>query len=306
MQLGIHESVSSVFPPEALQSVLDENAPETAVRIVGDDPGGCAAVVTFEHRDTFLDTVDWVHSIQAGVDRFPQGAYDKADVALTNSTGIHGASVGETVIGFMTMLARGLHHYARAEADNEWNTLPWDRPFTLEDETVCVVGLGTIGQAVAERATWMGMDVIGVRRSPDPVPIVDELYTVDELHAALLDARFVVLAVPLTTATRRMFGPAELTAMRDDAFLINVARGPVVVENTLVDAIEADNIAGAALDVFTEEPLPDNSPLWELDEVIVTPHSAARTDDYHEDIADLVIENIKRIGDGREFRNRVV
>ena len=306
MQLGIDDSVEAVFPPEALKSTLNDLAPETGVRIVDDELGNCAAVVTFDHREAFLDSVDWVHSIQAGVDKFPQTDYDKAGVALTNSSGIHGASVGETVIGFMTMLARGLHHYVRAGAEHNWSVLPWDRPFTLEDESVCVVGLGTIGQGVAERATWMGMDVLGVRRSPNPVPIVDELYTADELHAALLNARFVVLAVPLTTATRRMFGPAELTAMRDDAFLINVARGPVVVENALVDAIENDEIGGAALDVFGEEPLPEDSPLWDLDEVIVTPHSAARTNTYHEDIADLVLENIERIEDGREFRNRVV
>lgn len=306
MQLGIHESVGAVFPPAELQAVLESSAPDVGVRVVGDDPGGCDAIVTFAHSDSFLEGIDWVHSIQSGVDRFPLSAYDDADVALTNSTGIHGESVGETVIGFMTMLARGLHHYVRAGVDERWEVLPWDRPFTLDGETICVIGLGTIGQAVAERATWMGMEVRGVRRTPDPVPIVDELYTVDEMHAAMIDARFVVLAVPLMTATRRMFGPAELTAMNENAFLINVARGEIVVEQALADAIETGDIAGAALDVFVEEPLPEASPLWDLDEVIVTPHSAARTRTYHEDIAELVVENVERIEDGREYRNRVV
>jgi D-2-hydroxyacid dehydrogenase (NADP+) len=169
-----------------------------------------------------------------------------------------------------------------------------------------VVGLGTIGQAVAERATWLGMDVWGVRRSPDPVPIVDEVYGQEDLHTALLDATFVVLATPLTPATRRLIGPAELAAMDEDTYLINVARGGVVVQDALVSALENDDLAGAALDVFQEEPLPDDSPLWDMDEVLVTPHSAARTRDYFRDIAEIVLDNVERLDEGRTLRNQVV
>jgi len=308
MKLGIHDSVEAVFPPEELESHLAEQEGVEPV-LIGDDPielGACEGVVTFEYREYFLDAVAWVHSVQAGVDKFPESEFEAEGVALTNSTGIHGTSVGETVVGFMTALARNLHAYRSAQEDKEWLDPAWDRAFTLEGESVCVVGLGTLGQGVAERATWMGMDVWGVRRSPDPVPIVDEVYTHEDLHAALMDAKFVVLAVPLTPSTRRMIGPAELAAMPDDAYLINVARGGVVVQDALVEALENDEIAGAALDVFQEEPLPAESPLWEIDEVIVTPHSAARTRDYYRDIAEIVLENVERLSEGRALRNQVV
>jgi D-2-hydroxyacid dehydrogenase (NADP+) len=205
----------------------------------------------------------------------------------------------------MTMLARGLDHYADAQTARDWTALPWDRPFTLTDETVCIVGLGTIGQAIAERTTWMNMEVRGVRRSPDPAPIVDELYTTDEIHAAMYEARFVVLAVPPTASTRRLIGPAELTAMGDDAYLINVSRGDVVVEPALVEALADDELAGAALDVFAEEPLPEDSPLWDFEEVLVTPHAAGRYRGYHEDVAELVAENVARLEDDRQLRNTV-
>jgi len=307
MKLGIHESVEAVFPPAELQTALTEGGVEA--ELIGDDPielGACDGVVTFEHREYFFDAVDWVHSIQAGVDRFPQAEFETEGLRLTNSTGIHGASVGETVLGYMTAFARNLHAYRSAQDRGEWIEPDWDRPFTLQDESLCVVGLGTIGQAVAERATWLGMDVWGVRRSPDPVPIVDEVYGQEDLHTALLDATFVVLATPLTPATRRLIGPAELAAMDDDAYLINVARGGVVVQDALVSALENDDLAGAALDVFQEEPLPADSPLWDMDEVLVTPHSAARTRDYFRDIAEIVLDNVERLEEGRTLRNQVV
>jgi len=311
MQLGIHESVEAVFPPAELVDALSEGDADVdlEVDVVGDDPielGAYDAVVTFAHRDAFLDAVEWVHSIQAGVDRFPEAEFETAGVALTSSSGIHGESVGETVIGYMTALGRGLHLYRSAQERGEWIEPAWDRPFTLDGETVCVVGLGTIGQAVAERATWLGTEVRGVRRSPDPVPIVDEVYTQEELHKALVDARFVVLAVPLTPDTRRLIGPAELAAMPDDAYLINVSRGDVVVQDALVAALEDGGLAGAALDVFQDEPLPADSPLWEMEEVIVTPHAAARSRDYHEGVADLVRVNVERFAEGRSLRNEVV
>ena len=306
MKLGVHESVEAVFPPTALVEALADRT--GTVDVVGDDPielGEYDGVVTLAHRDAFLDAVDWVHSVQAGIDRFPLPEYESAGVALTNSAGIHGDSVGETVVGYMTALARGLHRYQSARERGEWIEPEWDRPFTLDGETVCVVGLGTIGQAVAERATWLGMEVLGVRRSPDPAPIVDEVYTPGDLHKAIFDARFVVLAVPLTAETRRMIGPAELTAMSSDAYLINVARGGVVVEDALVEAVTDGQIAGAALDVFQREPLPEDSPLWDLEDVIVTPHAAGRVDDYHERVAEIVRENVERIDEERPLRNQV-
>lgn len=305
-RVGVHETVKSVFPPDRLVDALSDRAEEFVV--VGDDPdelADCDAVVTFEHREAFLSAVEWVHSIQAGVDRFPTEAFEREGVVLTNSTGIHDRSVGETVAGYMLTFARRLHRHRDTQQRREWSSPEWDEAFTLDGERCCVVGLGTLGRGIAERAAALGMEVSGVRRTPEPIGPVGAVYAPDELHEAIADARFVALAVPLTEETRGLIGAAELDAMREDAYLLNVARGPVVDEPTLIDALDAGEIAGAALDVFETEPLPEESPLWGMDEVLVTPHCAAYTRDYYRRIAELVRENLER-GDDEPLINRVV
>lgn len=312
--LGVHESVSTVFPPGELQRELRDADPE--ITVVGDDPrdldadppslADCDAVVTFEHRDAFLEHVGWVHSIQAGVDRFPLNEFEAAEVALTNSAGIHATSVGQTVAGFLLAFARRLHVHRDGQRAREWRPPAWDEAFTLDGESICVVGLGTLGRGIAAHAAALGMDVTGVRSSGEPVQAVEEVYTPDQLREAISDVRFVAVAVPLTDETRRLIGPDELAAMREDAYLINVARGPVVDQDALVETLEAGTIEGAALDVFEEEPLPPKSPLWEFEEVIVSPHCAAFTRDYFRDVADLVRESLARIEQDEELYNRVV
>jgi len=312
-RIGIHESVSAVFPPDTLRAELADRIDDADrvgdphVAIAGDDAlHDCDAVVTFEHRDAFLDAVSWVHSIQAGVDRFPLDAFQAAGVALTNSTGIHDATVGETVTGYLLSFARRLHRVRDAQRDGEWRPPAWDEPFTLAGERACVVGLGTLGRGIAERLDALGMTVTGVRRSGDPVEGVETVYTPDELEGAIGEAAFVALAVPLTADTRGLIGADELSSMRDDAYLVNVSRGGVVDQDALVAALQSDDLAGAALDVFEDEPLPPESPLWDVDEVIVSPHCAAFTRDYYRDIADLVETNLDRIAADEAMHNRVV
>ena len=305
-RLGVHDSVSAVFPPAQLRAALADIDPAVAVVDI-DGAADCDALVTFAHDEAFLAAdLAWVHSVQAGVDRFPFDAFRERGVALTNSTGIHGDVVGETVAGYMLAFARGLHRYRSSQERGEWGRLPWDRPFTLGGERLCVVGLGTLGRGIAARADALGMEVFGVKRTPTPVDHTEAVYPPGELREAVSGARFVALAVPLTAATRRLVGEAELDAMDEDAVLINVARGPVVDESALVAALRGDELAGVALDVFEEEPLPEESPLWEMDEVIVTPHHAAATVDYYRRIATLVRENARRFAAGEDLANRVV
>ncbi|WP_435180373.1 D-2-hydroxyacid dehydrogenase [Halorussus sp. AFM4] len=305
-RIGIHESVSAVFPPEELRDELSESGP--AVAVVDDDElDDCDAVVAFGHSPAFLDSgVEWVHSIQAGYDAFPLDEFEAAGVALTSSTGIHDTSVGEFAVGLMLTFARRLHTYVRQQEAHEWAHPEWDAPFTLQGERCCVVGLGTLGRGIAERADALGMEVVGVRRSGEPAPHTETVYTPDDLHEAVAGARFVALAVPLTDETEGLFGAAEFAAMDDGAYLVNVARGPVVAEDELVAALREGEIAGAGLDVFEAEPLPEDSPLWDFEEVVVTPHRAAAERDYHRHIAGLVRENLDRLASGDEMTNRVV
>lgn len=303
-QLGIHDSVSAVFPPERLRDALADTAPAVSVVDV-EGARDCDGVVTFAHEEAFLDC-GWIHSIQAGYDRFPLDELEDRGIVLTNSTGIHGESVGETVLGYMLSVARRLGQYARQQEHREWSRPEWDVPFTLAGESVCVVGLGTLGRGIATRTNALGMAVTGVRRSGEPVEGVERVYASDELHEAISGARFVALAVPLTEETEELIGGAELAAMDEGSTLINVSRGSVVDQDALVSALEAGEIRGAALDVFAEEPLPEDSPLWEMEEVLVTPHAAAYTRGYYEAIAGLVRENLDRNATGEPFENRVV
>jgi D-2-hydroxyacid dehydrogenase (NADP+) len=305
--IGVHHSVNELFPPDVLQQALDELPAEVRTVQAPNTLDKCDVVVTFAYDEAFL-TADlvWIHSIQSGVDRFPLDALEEREIALTSSAGIHGDSVGETVAGYMLQFARQLHVHRMNESRREWNYPSWDAAFTLAGESCCVVGLGTLGQGIALRADVLGMHVSGVRRSPIPANHVEKVYTVDELDEALAEALFVVLAIPLTERTRQLIGAEELTTMRDDAYLINVARGDVVDEAALVQTLQEGKLAGAALDVFEEEPLPTESPLWELENVIVTPHAAAATREYAGRIAALVRENARRLAAGKSLVNCVL
>jgi len=304
--LGVDESVSAVFPPQVIVEELADVPVEVCV-VDGSvaSLAGCQAVVTLEHREPFLGLA-WVHSIQAGVDRFPADRFREADVVLTNSTGVHGDAVGESVAGYVLALARRIHDHVASQQRGEWSRPDWDRAWTVAGERACVVGLGGLGRGIVDRLTGLGLDVVGVRRTPTPEPGVERVYPPADLGEAVADARFVVLAVPLTRETRGMVDADVLAAMRGDAYLVNVARGPVVDEGALVEALRDGTIAGAALDVFETEPLPGDSPLWDLDDVIVSPHCSAFTRDYYRHVATIVRESVHRVADGEDPANRVL
>lgn len=304
--LGIDPSVSTLFPPEVLIDRLSDLLVETTVIDEQESqPGTCDGVVTFAHRE-WLPEVEWVHSVQAGVDRFPHESFREAGVVLTNSTGIHGDAIGETVAGYVLAFARRLHDHVANQQRSNWSQPEWDEAWTIAGERACIVGLGGLGRGIVDRLTGLGIDVDGVRRTPVPEPGVDRVYTPSELETAVADARFVVLAVPLTEKTRDLIDGDVLAAMRDDAYLINVARGGVVDQDALVAALKDGGVAGAALDVFETEPLPESSPLWEMDEVIVSPHCGAFTREYVDNVATIVRENVRRLRAGDEPANRVL
>ncbi|MFW6384629.1 MAG: D-2-hydroxyacid dehydrogenase [Halodesulfurarchaeum sp.] len=303
-RLYVHESVENVVPQQAFLEAFDDLDVENELIGDGETFGDGDAVATYVPRPEFLDAT-WVHCIRAGYDEFDTDAYADAGVPLTNSSGIHGATVGELAVGYMLSFARLLHIYRDHQNERHWYRPDYERPFTIENERLAVVGLGTLGRGIAERADALGMDVVGVRRTREPVPGVSEIFHPDDLHEAIEDARFVALAVPHTPETEGLLSTEEFELMRGDAYVINVSRGPVVDESALEDALDAGEVAGAALDVFEVEPLPEDSPLWDEEDVIISPHKGSATNRYHLDIADLVKENIRRIRSGDELKNRV-
>jgi len=228
-RLCIHESVESVIPKTAFVDAFDDLSIPAELVGDGEEYEATDAVASYVPRPEFLDA-GWVHCIRAGYDEFDTAKYSDSGVPLTNSSGIHGATVSEVAIGYMLELARLLHVYRDHQNEREWYTPTYERPFTIENERLCVVGLGTIGQAIASRASALGMDVVGVRRSSETVPGVDDVFHPSELDDAIADARFVALSLPHTPETEGLMSTEEFTLMRDDAYLVNVARGPLVDE----------------------------------------------------------------------------
>ena len=271
----------------------------------------------------------WVQSLSAGVERID--AADFQDRVLTNASGVAAVAMAEYTIGMMLMFAKGFPHMMRRQRERVW-----DRRFEareLSGKTCGVVGMGAIGGETARRAAALGMRVLAIRRSvtaresfdplflPPPIPtpassptsnlepqpsnLGHELLPPAELHDLLRASDYVVLAAPLTPETRHMIGRDELAQMRRSAVLINVGRGALVDEGALIDALRDGVIAGAGLDVFEQEPLPAESPLWEMDNVVVTPHFSAGSDRYAERAADIVCENLRRYLSGEPLVNIV-
>jgi phosphoglycerate dehydrogenase-like enzyme len=270
--------------------------------------GTAEAVMTNALREEWLtdaDSLVWVQTVSSGVDRLPLEGLRDRGVVLTNAAGIHAEPVGEQVLGYMLAFERGLTVGFRRQADGVWETFAGGE---LRGKTVGVVGLGAIGSRVAELAAAFGTTVVGTKRDPTDAPaVVDEVYPPDGLHEVIGRADYLVLACPLTDETRGLVGQAELELLGEEAVLVNVARGEVVDETALTRALQSHTIGGAALDVFETEPLPADSPLWDLSNVIVTPHMAGSSPHAADRLVDIVADNYEAFaaGDRAAMRNRV-
>ncbi len=245
----------------------------------------------------------WVHSSGAGVERLLVPPILNGDVMLTDSSGIHAAMV-EHVFGVMLAFARKLHLALRFQLAHrfEHSAVAGDE---LRGKTLGILGLGAIGRDIARVAPAFEMRVIGTRRRPGPIDGVDRVLPPEGLHDVLREADYVVIAMPLTPSTRGLIGVPEFESMKRSAVLINIARGAIIDEAALVDALRQGRIAGAGLDVFAQEPLPADSPFYDLPNVIITPHVAGSSPRYFDRMTALLCENLRRLLDGRPLLNVV-
>ncbi len=248
-------------------------------------------------------SLKWIHSIGAGVDGILTPDVLESKVVVTSSSGIHREPISEHVLAFMLSFVRSFHTFARQQMRKEWKRAELRE---LAGKTLGIIGLGEIGSEIAMKAKVFRMRVLAVKRTPGEKPTsVDELWTQDRLKDLLGNSDFVVLSLPLTPETRGFIGEPELRAMRKSAYFINISRGKIVQEAKLIQALREEWIAGAGLDVFEEEPLPANSPLWEIPNVIITPHVAGSNPQYTERAMAIFEENLKRFLKGDELLNLV-
>ena len=244
----------------------------------------------------------WIQLTSAGAEQLLPARAQLTQIVVTNTRGIHVDLMAD--YAFAAMIALNMH-FPRFFADQQ--AAKWEQRLSvpLAGRTLGVIGAGAIGGEIARRGAAFGMHVLAVKRTPAPVDGAAEVVTPAQLHGVLGRSDFVVLVVPQTVATRGMIGEAALRAMKPTAYLINIARGSVVDETALVHALRKQWIAGAALDVFEEEPLPADSPLWALPNAMVTPHVAGEPADYARRVADVFVDNVLRQRRGEPFRNVV-
>jgi phosphoglycerate dehydrogenase-like enzyme len=247
----------------------------------------------------------WLQTTSAGVDRFLDDEFRRSSVIITNVSGIHATPIGEFVLGLMLMFAKQAPSCFHMKQERQWKPF---MPTVLHSKTVGIVGLGSIGREVARLAKSFGMRVVATRRSARQskrARYVDLLFAPDQLLQLLSESDFVVLTLPLTPESYRIIGEVELRSMKPTAYLINVARGNLIDEAALVHALDEHLIAGAGLDVFATEPLPADSRLWELPNVIFSPHIAGGMEQYMEQANAVFCENLSRYLSGKRLVNVV-
>jgi phosphoglycerate dehydrogenase-like enzyme len=252
----------------------------------------------------------WIHSPAAAVHQLMYPELMASDVVVTNSSNVHGPVVAEHAITVLLALAKRLPQAMHYQREKTWaQTLLWNerpRPRELSGANVVVVGVGGIGSAFIPHVKHFGMHVMAVREDVKKGRgEADEVVSLTELDHVLPRADYVLLCSPVTPATTGMINESRLLKMKADAYLINVGRGPLVDEAALCNALQTGRIAGAALDVFVEEPLPADSPLWSLKNLLITPHTAAVTERLWDRHYDLIVENLGRLIAGSPLVNRV-
>ena len=254
--------------------------------------------------------LQWIHSPTAAVHQLMYPVLVASSVLVSSSTGVHGPVVAEHAIAVMLALAKRLPQAARYQARKQWSQAElWrehPRPREVAGASVAVIGMGNIGREFTSRAKALGMTVLAVRE--DPVKGsdgADAVFGANQLEEVLPQADYILLCPPVTPATERMIDQTRLEKMKPEAYVINVSRGDLIDEPALLRALQERRIAGAALDVFEKEPLPSNSPFWELDNVLITPHTAAVTEKLWERHYLLIAENLKRFLSGQPLLNLV-
>lgn len=292
-------------PEEGRPPGLEELQEEAELRFATDLSGLAEAIVdadillvtdfrTTIARDAWhhAERLQWVHATSAGVDAILFPELRASDIPVTNARGIFDRAIAETVLGFVLAFAKDLTGSLRLKAEHRWRHRDTER---IDGRRALVVGAGSIGRRIGRLLKAAGMRTFGVAsRARDDDPDFEEVYASDRLHDALNAADYVIVAAPLTPSTRGLFGSEQFAAMQSHARFINIGRGAVVQTDALVTALREGSIAGAALDVFEEEPLPADHPLWDMPQVIISAHMAGDFIGWRRALSEQFIENFHR------------
>lgn len=245
----------------------------------------------------------WMFIMSAGVEKLPFIELDKRGIIVTNVSGIHGSQMAEQTFGMMIAFSRRL----KACVINQTNK-KWERFKSMDEltgKTLCIIGAGNIGREMARKAKAFDMKVLGLKKKVEEIENFDLVWGMDRLYEALGQADYSVLLTPLTDETYHLIGKKEFDAMKSGSIFINMSRGNVVDENALIEALRNGPISGAGLDVFSVEPLPGDSPLWDMENVVMTPHNAGQSPYYTSRSVDVFIESYACYRAAKPMPNRI-
>ena len=302
------------LPLEILPLPADKDARLAEADIAGIEVAYFSQDMFPDYSRQFFSTVrktpnlKWLHAFNVGVDHPIYTEMLARGVRLTTSAGTTAQPIAQTALTGMLMLSRGFPHWLKAQTAHRWTPVRLqDSPRDLPGQTVLIYGMGAIGAEFARLAKALGMHVIGVRRSPqlsaDPV---DEMHTPDQLDALLPRVDWLMLACPLTEETRKLISAQRLALLPRGAYVINVARGEVIDEAAMIDALQSGHLAGAYLDVFEQEPLPATSPLWDLPNVLVTPHNSSSSIGNERRVFDCFTQILQQWKDAAPLTNEIM
>ncbi|MFT8322530.1 MAG: D-2-hydroxyacid dehydrogenase [Bacillus sp. (in: firmicutes)] len=247
----------------------------------------------WDHDKVFEnDKLKWIQTWSAGVNSLPLNNLAAKDILITSANGVHSFPISETVFALMLSLTRNIHTYVKNQQQKVWDGK--DLKLEIHEKTIGIIGVGAIGQETAKIAKAFGMKVLGVRHSGKPAEYVDEMYKQSDLNQVLSVCDYIVVTLPLTEETHHLFQKEQFNSMKNTAFFINIGRGEIVKEDDLISALTNGEILGAGLDVFETEPLQQESPLWEMENVIITPHTSGSTAQYSKRmVEDIFLPNLK-------------
>jgi phosphoglycerate dehydrogenase-like enzyme len=285
------------------EATLDRFGPDADVLLYSGFIGG----VPFKPLWERMKRVKWVHSLSAGVENALIPEFVNSPVPLTNARGVFAPSLAEFAILGMLYFFKRVRRLVDNQRAHKWDSFLVD---WLRGKTMGVVGYGEIGRECARLAKALGVKIYATRRNPERSqndPIVDRMFPTTEFRQMLAEVDVVLAAAPLTPETNHMLSTAEFALMKPSAIVINVGRGPVVDEAALITALQKKQIVGAALDVFEAEPLAKDSPLWDMENVLISPHCADRTTnpDWLDLSAQCFVENVHRFVKGEPLKNLV-
>ena len=284
-----HEGIKSRFPGIEI-NLVDHHSKVDPFIAEAD------VLVTFgpmmaEHVLEKAHKLRWIQALGSGVDGITDRPSLRPDVLVTNLHGIHGAPVSEAALAAMLSLGRGLARNLRNQQQHKWERFPAS---LLKDKTVVIYGVGSIAAELAPKCKAFGMRVLGISSTTRTLPGFDRILPRSELVAAASEADYLVLLTPYSEDTRGSVGGNVFAAMKPTAHLVNLARGGVVDEEALMAALTTRRIAGAALDVFSEEPLPESHPRWAMDNVLITPHQGGFYDEYVNEALPVIEHNLRK------------